>query len=639
MYGPVDLQKLCHLIQGVSSIEQHVRAPAENELKQMKAQPGFAVALLMVLANQQLDGAVKLQAAVFLKNLAKYNWAANADEIVPAEDKATVRREILNLVLSSTSTLRGMLLTTSSLIASADFPKEWPALVGELVQRAHAAFSEKKLSALLPVLDLMHGVFSRYRDAYELTEAIKEEILPIISAVGPCLLAVSTYTSGELKKTADQAAAKQLLEIVKVAVELYHDLTCLDLAPFFEDNLKGFMCSFLEVMQYSNPGLTALVDEEAGPVEVAKTAVVEMLTLFLNKYDEDFKDFLPAYTQNVWETLTKLTLEAKFDELAMASMEFLSATARSIHHPVFEGPGMLSTVCEQVVIPSIRIRDSDVEAFMDPAECEEYIQKDIEGSDMHTRRRAACDLVHALCKNYEKPVTEIFQVHVATLLQAYAGQNDWKAKDCAIYLITALCIRQSASNVAKDGVSTTNSAVNIGEFFQLHILPELQTHNNDVKAPKFPVLTADVIRFLSSFRVQIPPENFPPCIQLMTEWLNCPNEVIVTYSAAAIERILLMRSKQGVQYVPKEAIMPMAGPLFNNLFAALQRASRENHYLMMCLMRVIRTAEDLVGPHIRNVLAPLAAFLSNVTNRPSNPSYNHYLFESISALVKYNPAQ
>ena len=37
--------------------------------------------------------------------------------------------------------------------------------------------------------------------------------------------------------------------------------------------------------------------------------------------------------------------------------------------------------------------------------------------DVDTRRRAACDLVHGLCKVFEGPVTAIFKAYVATLQQ------------------------------------------------------------------------------------------------------------------------------------------------------------------------------------------------------------------------------
>jgi exportin-2 (importin alpha re-exporter) len=56
-------------------------------------------------------------------------------------------------------------------------------------------------------------------------------------------------------------------------------------------------------------------------------------------------------------------------------------------HTLLKDPSILSQICENIVIPNIKLRESDEELFEnDP---EEFIRKDIEGSDLETRRRAA----------------------------------------------------------------------------------------------------------------------------------------------------------------------------------------------------------------------------------------------------------
>lgn len=49
---------------------------------------------------------------------------------------------------------------------------------------------------------------------------------------------------------------------------------------------------------------------------------------------------------------------------------------------------------------------SDEELFEDNPE--EYTRRDIEGSDVDTRRRAACDLVNTLSLHFEQRIMEIF---------------------------------------------------------------------------------------------------------------------------------------------------------------------------------------------------------------------------------------
>ncbi|CAA9996516.1 unnamed protein product, partial [Nesidiocoris tenuis] len=52
----------------------------------------------------------------------------------------------------------------------------------------------------------------------------------------------------------------------------------------------------------------------------------------------------------------------------------------------------------------------DEELFEDNPE--EYIRRDIEGSDIETRRRAACDLVKILAIHFDEQVSKIFSQYV-----------------------------------------------------------------------------------------------------------------------------------------------------------------------------------------------------------------------------------
>lgn len=68
---------------------------------------------------------------------------------------------------------------------------------------------------------------------------------------------------------------------------------------------------------------------------------------------------------------------------------------------------------------------SDEELFEDNPE--EYTRRDIEGSDVDTRRRAACDLVNTLSQNFEQRIMDIFgqyiQVKLNILTLLYTQYN------------------------------------------------------------------------------------------------------------------------------------------------------------------------------------------------------------------------
>jgi len=69
-------------------------------------------------------------------------------------------------------------------------------------------------------------------------------------------------------------------------------------------------------------------------------------------------------------------------------------------------------------------------------------------------------------------MTAIFGQFVQEMLVKYAQnpQGAWKSKDAAIYLVTSLVAK---GQTQKEGVTKTNELVNVLDFYQTHILPEL----------------------------------------------------------------------------------------------------------------------------------------------------------------------
>ncbi len=172
----------------------------------------------------------------------------------------------------------------------------------------------------------------------------------------------------------------------------------------------------------------------------------------------------------------------------MAAIKFLTTVARSVHHALFNDPGVLKQICESIIIPNLQVRagrllrlaagwlpadlccrrrpshpgrqcrrststapaatsaraspprlppaarqvrEEDEEVFeMNPIE---YIRRDAEGSDSDTRRRAAADLVKSLTEKYPEQVTQLCTGYVqvrragclAAWLPGWAAGSVW----------------------------------------------------------------------------------------------------------------------------------------------------------------------------------------------------------------------
>lgn len=107
-----------------------------------------------------------------------------------------------------------------------------------------------------------------------------------------------------------------------------------------------------------------------------------------------------------------------------------------------------------------------------------------------------------------------------------------------------------------------------------------------------------------------------------------------SYAAIAVERLLSLRHGGRPAFTPEE-LAPQLQPLLGKLFAAFGfPESAENEYLMRCVMRVIAFVGPAIAPAAPACLQQLSAQLLVVCKNPTQPGFNHYLFESVAALIR-----
>jgi len=54
------------------------------------------------------------------------------------------------------------------------------------------------------------------------------------------------------------------------------------------------------------------------------------------------------------------------------------------------------------------------------------------------------------------------------------------------------------------------------------------------------------------------------------------------------------------------------------------------------VMRVMTTSRESLAPLAGVATQHLVGILGEISKNPSNPRFNHYLFESLAALIRYN---
>ena len=104
-----------------------------------------------------------------------------------------------------------------------------------------------------------------------------------------------------------------LLMICKV----FYSLNYQDLPEFFEDNMETWMTHFLTLLGLNVKGLETGEDEEAGVLEKLKGQVCDNISLYAQKYDEEFANYMPTFFTAIKALLISTGPQAKYDNVSI----------------------------------------------------------------------------------------------------------------------------------------------------------------------------------------------------------------------------------------------------------------------------------------------------------------------------------
>ena len=558
-------ENMGHLVGFLSqtvSADPAARKAAEAQLGAAKVQQGYALLLLRVVVAPDAPPDVRLQGAIQFKNLVNQHWQASEihDYHLFDADKAAVKAEIVAGTMTVPEKLQPFLSEALTTICNADFPidQKWPELLHQLMQ----SLESQDPNVIVATLRVVSALSKKYETAShtdELWAEIKAVLLlhdRLLHVYGNCLAAVQA-------NAANKQALDVLFQTITLLANIFYDLNYQDIPEAFEDALDNWMQGFHAMLTLPDAVKALFPVQENEPMTSMhnmQKAICEALLLYADKYivvveDSDrsakpdervvFQKHLQTFVEAVWGLLTNLGVQAEFDQLAAAAIQFLSSVLKGTHHAFFQ-QAHLQSIVNNVVVPGLSIRESDEEDFEDnPLE---YMQRDLEGGVTDTRRGVTCSLVNAMCKHFEGPTSQLCMAEIESAL----SKSDWKSKDAAIYLFIALAIK---AETRAGGVQMINPAVDVIAFFQKAVLPDLQQVTAQSVSKK-PILQADLLKFVLVFRNQLPKEAYGVLFPILNTLLTSQECVVHTYAASCVEKFLTVKDG-AVTRVGRADLQPM----------------------------------------------------------------------------------
>ncbi|KAI7862255.1 Cse1-domain-containing protein [Spinellus fusiger] len=603
---------------------------AERQLSSFEVQSGSPLLLLKLISDLGVNETLRFAGALYFKNYIKRQWVPASDDCdkITAQDRLAIKQQIVHLMLSVPDKLQFQISDALSIIAEEDFPEQWEDLLPTLVSQ----LSLTNYKTNNGILHTAHSIFKRWRSQFR-SDALFGDIQYVLTVFCEPYKQLFQITDNLMTENINNPAALPILsQSLILLIKIYYDLNCQDLPEFFEDHMGLFMGLFQKYLVYKNPLLESQDEEEAGPLEKIKSGICEIVELYTQKYSEECEQ-LESFIPIVFELLATTGQEPKYDTMMGNAFAMLTCIIRLRKYShVFGAEDTLKQMCERIALPNISMRVADEELFEDnPIE---YIRRDLEGSDTDTRRRADADFIRGLMELFETQVTGIMSGYITRYLEYYAKntQKHWREKNTAIFLLIAIATRNTTTQV---GVLNTNTLVDVVDFFTKNVLGDLQT---DVNAG-VPFLKVDAIKYIYTFRNQLTKDQLLTVFPLLVKHLQSTDYVVHTYAAIAIERILFIRQGK-VMLITAQDIQPYTETLLSELFRLIELGQTpeklsENDYLMKAVMRVIITSRSDMAPYVNAIMSKLTTLLAIVSKNPSNPRFNHSIFESMGALIRF----
>ncbi|KAK6142676.1 hypothetical protein DH2020_023024 [Rehmannia glutinosa] len=560
-WNPETLQFLSQCFLNTLSPLPEPRRRAEAALAEAADRPNYGLAVLRLVAEPSVDEQIRQSAAVNFKNHLKGHWAREPND--PLSEALTI-------------------------IGKHDFPKAWPTLLPEVVVTLDKLSQANDYASVNGVLAMINSLFKKFRYQFKTNELLLDLKYCLDNFAKP-LLEVFKRTAGFIDQalgssTANVSVLKGYIESQRLCCRIFYSLNFMELPEFFEDHMDEWMVEFKKYLTLKYSALEDSGNDGLALVDELRASVCENISLYMEKEEEIFQKYLGGFVEVVWGLLVVVSNSSSRERLTVTAIKFLTTVSTSVHHTLFARDDILQQICQSIVIPNVMLRDEDEELF--EMNYVEFIRRDMEGSDLDTRRRIACELLKGIAMNYK---------------EKKAGGN-----------------------------SVSTDLVDVENFFGSVIVPELR--NQDVDG--FPMLKAGALKFFTMFRNQISKPVAMALLPDVVRFLTSESNVVHSYAASCTEKLLLVRDEGGRARYSAEDVSQFLLALMTNLFNALHKPeSEENQYVMKCIMRVLGVANvshEVALPCING----LATVLNRVCENPKNPAFNHYMFESVALLIR-----
>ncbi|KAH3743414.1 CAS protein [Pelomyxa schiedti] len=554
--------------------------------------------LLAIVGSQEQCGA---SAAVLFRNfISRSNWHACLSQ----DERYALITNVVGLVLTLSdfthhSQLK-QLRAALSLMAKRERPTTWGLLLPALIEKFTDFSSIRGIQGSLTIVLALGSRF--FSDPLSDSE-LRAQMQQFSSFVAPPLLALLNNLTPSLGNPSND-----LIQCLKLAIKLHHKILMCDVTDL---PIPQWCGSIIKCLEWNPPPSETL--EPAGIAKLKENCCKCCLS-YLVLPRQVGSPLCSCLLTTFLDLFTSLTTRQYHDNIFILTCKFWSAVFRSPEIKSLYTPELHSKLCVSVVRNS-PLCETELQILEEDPE--EFIRRDMEGYDSHTRRRKLLELIQSLCGYNEKATTELLMHSLNNSLQNQPAETIWITKEAAVFVFISMSIKgMSPAHFVK-----VNRNSPIDSFFSSFILPE-------IAAASSTVVVASCLKFLDFFYPFVAPKLSPESEQSLCMTiiglLRSPNGVIQAYSSIALSHIFLRLAQQIRNDISSPALVNLIGAL-NSPCSRAQA--------MKALMKALMSLDSITREIASLLIESLSSVCKLMLQIGVPIEFTHHFFEATARVT------
>lgn len=594
---------------------------AAASLLEAEAQPGFGPLLLSLCQPGAAEMHLAQAAAIYFKNFLKRRWLVTGG--LPGAEREALREALVPTAVAAPHGARASLCAGVEELSLSDFPERWPTLLPQLASALHA----EDPRALCAGLEVTHAALAPLRGNSLHSDVVKNARFCAEALGGRHAeiwrAACQRFLSGRPAAGGAVAPGEEGLQLLVEAAHVLHDLTRAVMPEQMMANLDAYLQGFLSLLALPfDPAAAEL------PLQLCAS-----LSAWIAHHKELLQPFASRIMEAIWNLLVALDDREENDPLVTSGLGVLSAVACQDWAPSpFEDPKVLAALCERLVLTNLSLRESDLRLFHE--DLQEFIARDVEGSDRDTRRWAAVDLVRSLRRRHDKEICDVVVASAGRLLREAAVADERKVaiyKHACIHLVISM-----AGSSAGKTISTPGGIA--GEYFRDQVAPEILSPGQPQTSEGI-LFKAACLKYVTVLRNILSVEMVRGILPVLPNLLQAQHPLLHTYAGICANVLTIVQDRsEGGPWKPRYD-QPTLGPVLLQMMPQLLRLVVEggsvahNEHLPRALNAwMVFLGSSLPADLALAALRGLSALLASPSLRGAD--FIHSTFECLAQAMK-----